>query len=419
MQLLRVRRWQPVENMDLRRAAVQLVRSLADAVTETSGATTLGQIAHGTSGHAVFLSYVHTVLGDERYRTQAIDSLARAAEWARTRRQWLLYEGSLGVAWAIQHVEVLLGELEDTDPLADYDRALLHFLRSLRGPVVSELMRGVAGAAVYCLERMPRDEAQAALTEVVRLLDVTSTETRAGLTWMSKGQGPTFSGPAFQPSYCNLGIAHGVPGTMSLLTAMHIAGIDGAGRLLEASLPWLDSIRTHHPDRLQYPLALDAAGHPAGHARLAWCYGDLGIAVTFANAGSALRDKRWSDVALDLALGAARLRDQTTPGWPTDASLCHGTAGIAHLFGRLATSLQHPALHDARQYWIHETLRYADEHGGVGLLTSSRQPTSAGTEIKMEWQPDFGVLTGAAGIGLSLLASGSELSPDWDRLLAL
>jgi hypothetical protein len=41
----------------------------------------------------------------------------------------------------------------------------------------------------------------------------------------------------------------------------------------------------------------------------------------------------------------------------------------------------------------------------------------AGRDWQSIWAADAGFLTGAAGIGLALLASVTSVEPEWDRLL--
>jgi hypothetical protein len=137
---------------------------------------------------------------------------------------------------------------------------------------------------VYTLERLAgRSDASrlAALDCLKRVIDhlARTAERRPdGITWWNS---PDWLIPQtrdkYPRGYYNLGLAHGVPGVIALLASACAAGVetDRARPLLDGAVCWL--------------LAQDLpAGFPAwvvgdetaAPARLAWCYGDLGAAVS-------------------------------------------------------------------------------------------------------------------------------------------
>jgi len=95
-----------------------------------------------------------------------------------------------------------------------------------------------------------------------------------------------------------------------------------------------------------------------------------------------------------------------------DAGLCHGTAGIAHLFNRMYQATGDALLADAARYWYERTLMVRKP--GVEIA-GYRVRLADGSQPQRAARPGF--LTGAAGIGLSLLSAISDVEPSWDRLL--
>ncbi len=68
-------------------------------------------------------------------------------------------------------------------------------------------------------------------------------------------------------------------------------------------------------------------------ARSAWCYGDPGVAVALLLAGRDLDEPEWQQAGIELGLRAGRrLPEQSGV---TEAGICHGAAGLAHLFLRM------------------------------------------------------------------------------------
>jgi lantibiotic modifying enzyme len=113
----------------------------------------------------------------------------------------------------------------------------------------------------------------------------------------------------------------------------------------------------------------------------------------------------WWDLAVRLGLEAAdRPLDRTGV---TDAGLCHGAAGLAHLFNRLHQLTGVAAFAAAARTWIERTL------DAVTAALSDEEPAS--TAPRVAWNGS-GVLEGASGIALALLAASTGDEPLWDRM---
>ena len=83
---------------------------------------------------------------------------------------------------------------------------------------------------------------------------------------------------------------------------------------------------------------------------------------------------------------------------------------------------------DAARLWIERTLDYQREGREMGRGIAgfpAYRPDGApedraeGEAPKFVWDDDPGFLTGAAGVGLALLAATSDVEPAWDRVLAI
>src|SRR5205823_3263538 len=91
-------------------------------------------------------------------------------------------------------------------------------------------------------------------------------------------------------------------------------------------------------------------------SRSAWCYGDPGIASSLLAAGRATARTDWEDIAMEVALAAAD-RPVDRAG-VVDASLCHGSVGLAHLFNRFYQATGHPRFLAAAREWLRRTLAF-------------------------------------------------------------
>jgi hypothetical protein len=114
---------------------------------------------------------------------------------------------------------------------------------------------------------------------------------------------------------------------------------------------------------------------------------------------------------LEVLLFAAEKRRNLQENYVMDAGLCHGTAGIGHIFYRMWRNTRMLEFKNAADYWMNETLKMAKfEDGLTGYKT---------WHGKSGWINSYGLLEGIAGIGLALLTYYYEIEPTWDECLLL
>ena len=103
--------------------------------------------------------------------------------------------------------------------------------------------------------------------------------------------------------YYNLGLAHGVPGVIALLGAACATGVAaGTARpLLDGAVAWLLAQRL--PDGFVSQFSYWAGpGIKAEPSRLAWCYGDLGLAAALLYAARCVGETGWEREALAIPI---------------------------------------------------------------------------------------------------------------------
>jgi hypothetical protein len=217
----------------------------------------------------------------------------------------------------------------------------------------------------------------------------------------------------------NLGLSNGIPGLIALLArlcALEVPAPD-ARKLLDGAVTFLLSQK--RPKRGSvYPWAVhpDERPVPKG-SRVAWCYGDLGIAAALMSAASLCEREDWFEESLALARGAASRR--MDDAGVIDAMLCHGAAGNAHLFNRLYQASGDAVLRETALYWYEVTFDYFDPDkapsGFLFMTPAPAEPDSNATRLVPA--EAYGYLEGISGVGLALLAGLGGIEPNWDRLL--
>ncbi|KAA8886356.1 lanthionine synthetase C family protein [Nocardia colli] len=232
----------------------------------------------------------------------------------------------------------------------------------------------------------------------------------------------------------NLGLAHGIPGPVTVLSLALRRGHEVPGqraaltRMVEWLIRWIrtDDQGTFWPCRVGFDdeIAITPTGNL--YARTAWCYGAPGVAAAIHHAGQTLDVPEWRTRAIR-ALHDALARDESE--WTlTGPAVCHGYAGLLQVVHRIGTAEQDEVLLAAKSRLADTILEMADPDAPFVFRHPMRYPRSAPGPTEFKLLDVAGLLEGAAGVAcalLSVIPSGLlGAAPDmsrhpWDRVLAL
>jgi lantibiotic modifying enzyme len=368
-------------------------------------------LAEGAAGVAVFFAYMEAAGLATRAREFALEYLSIAIESLATQAMSPpLYSGFTGIAWAVQHVSGVLKE--PVDDLSAIDSAVETYLGHSPWKDEYDLISGLVGLGVYCLERPESETARRSLELIVSRLDELSVSADGGITWYTAPEMlPQQQRERFPQGYYNLGVAHGVPGVIALLARCHAAGISPAKTraMLEGTVRWFLQQRLPAGQNSCFP-TFHIPGQPPDDCRLAWCYGDAGIAATLLIAARCMGNSSWEQTALEIARHSAR-RDPQTCG-VQDVCFCHGSAGLAHIFNRFYQATHEDIFATAARYWLQRSLQFQQPGTGAAGFTV----ITADEQMNVIVAGRFGIIEGIAGVGLMLLAALSAIEPSWDRI---
>src|SRR4029077_5406360 len=149
------------------------------------------------------------------------------------------------------------------------------------------------------------------------------------------------------------GMAHGAAGVIALLARMLSEGVAIPPETAPLLAAAVDGVLG----------GLSSAGE-GQESDLAWCAGDAGLSVALLAAGCAGGRSDWERAGRGLAGVAAERYRQDAEGF--DPALCHGTAGLSHLFHRLYQKTGDPALLGAAHRWLERTLASRRPGKGIG-----------------------------------------------------
>jgi lantibiotic modifying enzyme len=409
--------WQPLLDGTERERALEAVQAIADRLragllpSASRGLADDPSLADGAAGLAVLFTYLAKArpgVEDEAVARRWLDRAVHAVSEAAVEAS--LFSGLTGIAWSAAHLQQHFPGLGMESINDEIDEVLLEHLARSPWPDTYDLISGLVGFGVYALERGPHPRAIACLDRVVDHLAEMAERRSEGSTWETRSEWlPPEVREKRPPRYYDLGLAHGIPGVIALLGRVCAAGVAVARArpLLQEATRWL-MVQRAMVGTAGFPYH-SPPDPPAAPARLAWCYGDPGIAAALLLAARCAAEPSCERAALAVARRAAdRPPDEAGV---VDAALCHGAAGLGHLFNRLFQATGEPWLRQAAQSWFQRTLEMCHPvRDSFGVRKGGPNASLEGTDYP-------GFLTGDAGIALALLAAATPIEPAWDRVL--
>ena len=408
--------WKSVASGDTQRhvraAALDVARALAPPASARQASRRI-RSREDAAAAALFFYYLDASEPGQGHDESALWWLTVCLSRQATHRSLALHGGFTQIAWVTTHLEGRLFDGGAEDLNSEFDDHLLSLLQQSRWSPGHDLVGGLAGFAIYFLERLPRPVAVRALGAIVDGLAALSRPVPDGITWYTPpDQLPRWQRQLAPGGYYNVGVAHGIVGVLAAVGGAKAAGVSVgvADRLLAGGMAWL--LRQKLPGGSQsiFPSWVLENGASSA-ARLGWCYGDAGIAAVLLWLAKIAGEPTWEREALALARDVAARRPRkeiiTEPG------MCHGAAGMATMLARMYHLCGDPALAGAAVAWAELALSMRLPNGrGVGGFWSFKNTRS-------RVLADAGLIQGAAGTGLALLSLVAGVNPAWHRLFAI
>jgi lantibiotic modifying enzyme len=233
---------------------------------------------------------------------------------------------------------------------------------------------------------------------------------------------PAVSGRSF-PTFHPLGdatgidafsLAHGTCAHQLILLRIHQLGIqqDLCAELIQESMRFILAHQNANPDRKSalFPASLNGK---STQSKVSWCYGDLNVGFALWRCGQYFNNTVWKDKALEVFRYNTG-RNCLESAVVSDVCFCHGTAGNAAMYLRIAKETGDPQSMQCALDWYQLTEK---------MLVFPKEEGQHGVEVwrgdEEQWQYDYGILNGSAGVGLALLNQITGQALPWDELFLL
>lgn len=316
--------------------------------------------------------------------------------------------GISGILYAITFLnENKLANIDLSDVHDVYSEYLYHQMIELLSKGNYDFLHGSLGILLYFIKNVKNDRDMNIVLDAIQVLDRIAIKDNNKIKWMSKD----FS----DNEIVNLSLSHGLSSIAIILSRIVKSNIEltNCSDLLRGTINYILEQGIDHKKYGSYfsSYAIESINNNVLKSRLAWCYGDLGIALALWRAGKALNEVHWTTKAIEiLRFSCTRKMPQSTG--VNDACICHGTAGVAQIYKRLYLETQIPEFDNTYKYWINETIQMASYENNKATYKFWKGN-------KIGWSKDLSLINGIAGIGLVLM---SYLNEDlkftaWDELI--
>lgn len=401
------------------------IRMLPSQSTETIPVGMGGAgLMQGFSGLSLLYSQLRRCQPDEDWNSPAAHFLKISAEYVAegvNENDISICSGASGVAYAA--LQSYRGKSTFKKLIAKSNQLVLDQIQgridkvSAPGGLAAfdyDALYGIAGIGRYLLAAGNIDERfEGTLDEILKVLIARSklVDGYPGL-YNAVGDLTASEKETYGCSVVNCGLAHGVPGVLTLLALSLREGrqVKGLREAVEFWAGWLQERAVVEDEwGVNWPCVVPVDGRDLQGARAAWCYGAPGVANSIWLAGEALDDEQSKNAAVK-AMEAVFRRPFSALN-VISPCLCHGGSGLLQLALRFAARTGLPVFTEASENWLGRILaEYDPENSYWGF--SDTLPGGQKTDLPT-------LLNGATGVILPVLAASFPQEPIWDQVLLL
>ncbi|MEU6238528.1 lanthionine synthetase C family protein [Kitasatospora sp. NPDC047058] len=383
-------------------------------------------LAAGSAGIALMCSYLDQCLPEEGWDAIGHGFLADGADALGRGRPTRpgLFDGLSGFAFAVESLsrngdryQHLLSAVDELlAPRAAAVAAKLDVGADGVPTSTYDTVNGASGVAAYLLRRDPFGVLPQVLTALVRR---SRPDPHGAPRWATPPGMPTSEAMrrAYPSGQLNCGLAHGIPGVLAVLSLAARAGHEVPGQIdaVRSLARWLLAQRVDDawggswPDAV--PPAPDGREVPRRTAvatRGAWCYGNPGVARSLWLAGQTLDDDELRRSAVEGVMSV--LRRPVELRYLSSPTYCHGWAGLLGIVLRFSRETASGPLEGAASALVDRLLGAYDPELPFGYASLEAGDTAVDRA---------GVLDGAAGVAMALMAAAADVEPAWDRMFLL
>jgi lantibiotic modifying enzyme len=397
----------------MRHKLIETLELIATEINKDESSASVHSFSHGNAGISLYYYVIGKYLNDSTLLDEAHNRFEDAFfSLENSSTNSLSYFGGFtGIFWLYQFY-INEGFIENDLEQSYFqfaDKIILEKCREDAKIRNFDFLYGIIGYGVYFLERNRYCDSTENLNVIISLLADMSIRTDLGTFWED-----TFIREDKKGLLINMGLAHGIPSIILFLAhAYKATNSASAIFLIEEGIRWIQNNELKEDEESIFPYRVFDSKPDGYPSRLAWCYGDLGIAASILVISVILNNEKWKEYATTIALKASKQRMDDGKSGVKDAYFCHGSSGIAFIFNLFHKVTGQPEFEIATEHWTNVTLALKDEDADSGFfMTYNDEKHALQKDLKL------GLLEGSAGVGLGLL-SCMDSDYGWSRSFML
>jgi len=370
----------------------------------------------GLSGISLFQFYYSRLTEEEEPADLGVETITNTIEAINAGYAFPTFcTGIAGAGWVLELLnEEEFIDIDSDELLMDIDAYLFTVMQDNMKEVNYDFLHGAIGYGYYFLKRYEntknndlKKRYKDHILHLVKSLKDTSLEQNNKRYWI------TTLMKEKELEGVNLSLSHGLSSIINFLSRIykHEDFKQYTHDLLVQTTEYILSHKYHDLNNASlFPSWVYDGMEKKPSARMAWCYGDLGVGVSLWRAGKALQNDNYKEEAIELMKHAAKRKDLTETK-VKDAGFCHGSCGIADIYNFMYKETNDPLFKDTAAYWMDQVLEMAIHDSNAGYLQWM------GNEKK--WREEISLLEGIAGIGLVMISFLANFDTKWDECMMI
>jgi len=400
--------WNPILNGVIKDKAEREIHKINSYLQNSVHDINDVSLMTGKSGIALFFAYHSLYSGGRKEKNLAQQYISEAFESINNGFTYHTFSGGIaGICWTVKYL-ISLGiiDISRKNELEKLDNYLIQCMLKDMEKGNYDFLHGALGNALYLLSSSDMKNILVNLKSLLEILDSKKQiEENCNYKWLTDlDQEGNLKG-------YNLGLSHGQTSIIMLLSLFYKYGInrEKSLNLIQGAVRYLFQQELDIKKGVSYFPNWIIPGEPIETSRLAWCYGDLGMGIALWQTAKIISDKNLEKGAIRILTHASYRRDLHENN-VKDIGICHGIAGIAHIFNRMFQYTGIVDFKEAAKYWLYILLNDSTNSSELNTL----QIKDGKQSIRK-----ISLIEGISGNGLVLIAAISNKEPDWDRILLL
>ena len=266
-----------------------------------------------------------------------------------TEIQFTFYNGITGTIWLfnyLQHKKII--EL-DTAFFEDIDSLLIEACMLQLKLNNYDFLHGALGNLYTIIDRKTNKDSIIKLIHQLSKMQVQFQGVKTFQYQLEKSE-------KFKQNFTvSLGLSHGIPSIMIVLSKCYRLNYcnEICLEIIKHQYQFLKQNKNHKISKINYsyyPCFVEDKKENIYQSRMAWCYGDMGIAAALYITGKNINNEEMVLESLQIINHYATLKNSPQSGIG-DANICHGSSGIAMIFYCFYWNTKNINYLHAAKYW--------------------------------------------------------------------